>query len=57
MASARYVPHLPDLIDASEYDQHPDGWLVRLRLSATAEGITILGDAFGPRHWKRCSLS
>jgi hypothetical protein len=48
MTTHRYVPDLPDLISADEYDQHPDGQLVRLRLTVTPEGVTILGDAFRP---------
>jgi hypothetical protein len=53
MADARYVPDLPDLIEADEYDQHPDGRLVRLRLTATADGVTVLGDAFRPEVLER----
>ncbi len=48
MVTPRYVPDLPDLIDASEYDRYPDGRLMRLRISITDSGLTILGDAFRP---------
>jgi hypothetical protein len=44
----RFVESLPDLIDAGEYDQHPDGGLVRLRLRVTENGVEVLGDAFRP---------
>ncbi|MET8151495.1 radical SAM-modified peptide, FtsH ternary system-associated [Actinoplanes sp. NPDC049668] len=42
------VPELPDLIDAAEYDEHPDGGLIRLRISVTASGVEILGDGMRP---------
>jgi hypothetical protein len=48
MANHRYVPELPDLIDSSEYESHPDGRLVRLRVTVSEAGVTILGDAFRP---------
>ena len=48
MPTHRYVPELPDLIDASEYEAYPDGGLVRLRLSVTGDGVAVLGDAFRP---------
>ncbi|MFD8912341.1 radical SAM-modified peptide, FtsH ternary system-associated [Streptomyces sp. NPDC059575] len=44
----RFVPELPDLIDASEYPEHPRGRLVRLRLTWSPGGVEILGDAFRP---------
>jgi hypothetical protein len=53
MPNARYVPDLPDLIDASEYDEHPDGRLVRLRVTAGPDGVTVLGDAFRPEVLER----
>jgi hypothetical protein len=43
-----YVESLPDLIDASEYGAHPDGRLVRVRITVTDGGVEILGDAFRP---------
>ncbi|WP_445548390.1 MULTISPECIES: radical SAM-modified peptide, FtsH ternary system-associated [unclassified Frankia] len=43
-----FVESLPDLIDASEYDDHPDGRLVRVRITVTGSGVEILGDAFRP---------
>lgn len=48
MATYRYVSALPDLIDASEYGDHPEGRLVRLRVSVTERGVEIVGDAFRP---------
>jgi len=47
-AAFRFVPHLPDLIAPEEYDEHPDGRLVRVEISVTEDGISILGDAFRP---------
>jgi hypothetical protein len=44
----RYVEDLPDLIHPEEYADHPDGRLVRLRISITEDGVQILGDAFRP---------
>jgi hypothetical protein len=44
----RFVEDLPDLIDASEYDEHPDGRLVRLRITWDEQGVQVLGDAFRP---------
>jgi hypothetical protein len=43
-----FVRHLPDLIAPEEYDAHPDGRLVRFRITATGDGIEILGDGFRP---------
>jgi hypothetical protein len=43
-----YVESLPDLIDASEYPDHPDGRLVRVRVTVTDAGVEVLGDAFRP---------
>ncbi len=53
MAEARtggntFVESLPDLIDGSEYADHPDGRLVRLRIIVTGSGVEIIGDAFRP---------
>jgi hypothetical protein len=42
------VASLPDLIFPKEYDDHPHGRLFRFRLTATHEGVEILGDAFRP---------
>ncbi|WP_405641707.1 radical SAM-modified peptide, FtsH ternary system-associated [Streptomyces sp. NBC_00019] len=44
----RFVEDLPDLIDASEYDEHPEGRLVRLRITWDEQGVQVLGDAFRP---------
>ena len=46
--SARYVEHLPDLIHEDEYDDYPDGNLVRLRVRLTGKGVEILGDGLRP---------
>jgi hypothetical protein len=43
-----FVPELPDLIDACEYADHPDGRLVRVRVTVTADGVRILGDGLRP---------
>jgi hypothetical protein len=46
----RYVDELPDLIDASEYAEHPTGALVRVRISVDSDGVQLLGDALRPAH-------
>ena len=43
-----FVPSLPDLIDASEYAAHPDGGLIRLRITVTESGVELLGDGLRP---------
>ena len=43
-----FVASLPDLIDASEYADHPTGNLVRLRIEVTDSGVVLLGDAMRP---------
>jgi len=48
MTDRRFVESLPDLIDASEYAEHPEGRLVRLRITVTDNGVEVLGDAFRP---------
>ena len=48
MAEYRFVQHLPDLIQPSDYGDDPDGRRVRIRISATAEGLELLGDAMCP---------
>ncbi|MGW4064337.1 radical SAM-modified peptide, FtsH ternary system-associated [Amycolatopsis sp. NPDC004747] len=48
MNDFRFVEHLPDLIQPEDYSNHPDGRLVRLRVSVSADGVEILGDAFRP---------
>lgn len=48
MSDYRFVEDLPDLIQPEEYADHPEGRLVRLRISVTADGVEILGDAFRP---------
>lgn len=49
----RVVPDLPDLIDPAEYATHPEGRLVRLRLTWSEAGVEILGDAFRPEALER----
>ncbi|GAA2372808.1 radical SAM-modified peptide, FtsH ternary system-associated [Nonomuraea africana] len=44
----RFVENLPDLIQPEEYQDHPDGRLVRLRIRVTDEGVEVLGDAMRP---------
>jgi hypothetical protein len=48
MAEVRYVEQLPDLIDPAEYNDYPDGRLVRLRVVVTDERVQVLGDAMRP---------
>ncbi len=48
MSEYRFVEDLPDLIQPEEYPDHPEGRLVRLRISVTTDGVEILGDAFRP---------
>jgi hypothetical protein len=48
-----FVEDVPDLIDPSEYDQHPQGNLVRIRISTTANGVEVLGDALRPETLER----
>lgn len=43
-----FVAELEDLIDASEYDDHPEGGLVRLRITVGPDGVHVLGDAIRP---------
>ncbi|MBA2324880.1 MAG: hypothetical protein H0V92_13010 [Pseudonocardiales bacterium] len=48
MPDVRFVADLPDLIDATEYADHPGGNLVRLRIQVTDAGVVLLGDAMRP---------
>ena len=48
VAEFRFVEDLPDLIQPEDYADHPDGRLVRLRITVTENGVEILGDAFRP---------
>ncbi|MER7282453.1 radical SAM-modified peptide, FtsH ternary system-associated [Dactylosporangium sp. NPDC000244] len=50
MTEHRYVESLPDLISPDEYADHPDGALVRLRITVTGNGVEVLGDAMRPEH-------
>lgn len=43
-----FVESLPDLIDPSEYADHPQGGLVRLQVVVTDDGVEVLGDAMRP---------
>jgi hypothetical protein len=43
-----FVEDLPDLIQPEEYADHPEGRLVRLRVTVTDDGVTVLGDGFRP---------
>lgn len=43
-----FVEDLPDLIEPEEYADHPQGRLVRLRVTVTDDGVTVLGDGFRP---------
>lgn len=48
-----FVPELEDLISSTEYPDHPDGRLVRLRIKVTDDGVQVLGDAFRPEVLER----
>ncbi len=48
MTEHRFVPSLPDLIDPVEYAEHPEGRLVRLRITVTETGVEVLGDGMRP---------
>jgi hypothetical protein len=43
-----FVPDLPDLISPEEYADHPQGRLVRIRITVTGDGVEVLGDSFRP---------
>jgi hypothetical protein len=43
-----FVDSLPDLISDTEYPDHTEGHLVRLRITVTATGVEVLGDALRP---------
>jgi hypothetical protein len=43
-----FVASLPDLIDPGEYAAHPDGNLIRLRITVTDSGVELLGDGMRP---------
>jgi hypothetical protein len=47
-ADVVFVPGLPDLITPEEYPEHPEGRLVRVRISVTDTGVHILADGFRP---------
>ncbi|HET9895633.1 MAG TPA: radical SAM-modified peptide, FtsH ternary system-associated [Streptosporangiaceae bacterium] len=48
MPEFEFVDDLPDLISAEEYPAHPNGKLVRFRITVTDHGVEILGDGFRP---------
>jgi hypothetical protein len=48
MTTYRFTENLPDLIQPEEYASHPEGRLLRFRISVTERGVEILGDAFRP---------
>jgi hypothetical protein len=48
MSNHEFVRDLPDLIDAAEYDAHPDGQLIRFQIRVAENGVVLLGDAFRP---------
>ncbi|MHB9858296.1 radical SAM-modified peptide, FtsH ternary system-associated [Streptomyces sp. YIM S03343] len=49
----RMVPHIPDLIQPEEYEQHPQGRLVRISISSDGNGVQLIGDAFRPELLER----
>ncbi|MEB8343014.1 radical SAM-modified peptide, FtsH ternary system-associated [Streptomyces endophyticus] len=44
----RMVEHIPDLIQPEEYQDHPEGRLVRISIRTDGEGVQVIGDAFRP---------
>lgn len=42
------VEHIPDLIQPEEYEEHPEGRLVRISIRVDGDGVQVLGDAFRP---------
>ncbi|MEV8032345.1 radical SAM-modified peptide, FtsH ternary system-associated [Streptomyces sp. NPDC086182] len=52
-ADRRFVEHLDDLIQPEEYPDHPRGRLVRVRITVTADGLRVDGDAFRPEVLER----
>ncbi|MFI5893098.1 radical SAM-modified peptide, FtsH ternary system-associated [Actinoplanes sp. NPDC051513] len=53
MTEREFVQDLPDLIDAKEYSDHPEGRLVRLRITVDENGVSVLADAFRPLEVER----
>jgi len=43
-----FTEAIPDLIGPEEYEDHPHGRLVRVRISVTDSGIEVIGDALRP---------
>jgi hypothetical protein len=43
-----FVASLPDLIQPEDYDSDPEGYRLRFRISVSADGVEILGDAQRP---------
>ncbi|KKD06701.1 radical SAM-modified peptide, FtsH ternary system-associated [Streptomyces sp. WM6386] len=44
----RMVEDIPDLIQPEEYEDHPEGRLVRISIRTDGEGVQVIGDAFRP---------
>ena len=53
MSRYTFVADLPDLIDADEYSDHPEGNLVRLVLRSGPDGVEIDADAMRPAALER----
>ena len=51
-----FVPELPDLIAPEDYDSDPRGRRLRLRISHSAQGIEVLGDAVRAEDLERLLL-
>jgi hypothetical protein len=49
MAQYEFVAHLPDLIAPEDYPHDPEGRRVRFRITASVDGVEILGDAMRPK--------
>jgi hypothetical protein len=48
MTEYRMAEHIPDLIEPEEYEEHPEGRLVRISIRVDGDGVQVLGDAFRP---------
>lgn len=44
-----FTEAIPDLIGPEEYAEHPQGHLVRVRITVTESGVEVIGDALRPR--------
>lgn len=49
MTEHAFTDAIPDLIQPEEYADHPEGKLVRVRISVQDGGVEVIGDALRPR--------